>query len=113
MAVLHIGGRMMIINNTYLGKGNNMNKVYEVTDGTDYEMYFPLGIFSDRKTALAEIKKADDEKRRISPYSEEYEVIKIFERELGWSGNGTCIITIERERYYDDVAEEYYWRRVV
>ena len=86
--------------------------VYEICDTTDDEMYFPLGIFETREKALAEINKADEVKEKISEHSDDNETITVYKRVFGWTELGTPVVTIKRERYYDEKADDYYWRRV-
>ena len=88
--------------------------VYEVIDASNDEMYFPLGIFLTLKDALDDIKSHG--KEAVTEYGRngdiDHEILKIKQRAIGWDGGGTLSITIRREQYYDEKADEYYWRGV-
>ena len=86
-----------------------METIFEVIDRTDDEMYYPLGIFLTLEAAKKEIIDYPKDER-ISEFSqEEFEEIAIIERKIGWSGNGETVFTLERNEYYSDDDDEFYW----
>lgn len=76
----------------------NIEHVYEIVDSSNDEMYFPLGIFLTQSSAIKAIKEYVDKKEMISENAEEYEIIKVYKRKIGFSWDqGECVYTIERE----------------
>jgi hypothetical protein len=88
-----------------------MNKIYEIVDNTDDEIYYPLGLFPTFELARSSIEQADPE-QPISEYASDsdYEEISIFEREFGWTEHGRKVYKIERERVYDDKEDDFFWK---
>ncbi len=84
-------------------------KIYEVIDTSDDDMYFPLGIFLDFDSAKKAIEDFGED--QISDRAEEYEEIKIMERKVGWDDNGKEVFVQNRESYEDKDGETL-WRRV-
>ena len=90
-----------------------MSKVYEIVDYTNGETYYPLGIYPDYQTAKAEIEK------RMSNgciselgWDMDYEEIQIYEREFGWTENGTKVYVLIREYVYDEEKDVDVWKVV-
>lgn len=87
--------------------------VFEVVDYTNDEMYFPLGIFPTLTSASEYIERAEEKDRAISWHQEqEYEEVVIIKRKFGWTENGSEVLRIKREEYYNEETDEYLWRRV-
>ncbi len=87
--------------------------VFEVVDYTNDEMYYPLGIFPTLTSATEYIEEAEQKDRPVSPWQdEEFETLVIVRRKFGWTENGTRILEINREEYYDEETDKYLWRRV-
>ena len=89
-----------------------MKLIYEVCDTSDDEMYFPMGIFFSKESAIEAVKKlaADSPDCSITEhYSDEYERIEVRERKIGMSGSSTVVFTLERECEYDDETGEEHW----
>lgn len=86
--------------------------VFEICDTSDDEVYFPLGMFATLDDAKSELDKFDVSKEKVSDRAEEHETITVFERPMGWTEHGKSALVVEREEYYDEDADEYYWRKV-
>lgn len=87
--------------------------VFEVVDYTNDEMYFPLGIFPTLTSAIEYIERAGGRDSAISWHQgQEYEEVVIIKRKFGWTENGTEVLRIKREEYYNEETDEYLWRKV-
>ena len=89
-----------------------MKSIYEVCDTSDDDMYFPMGVFLDKESAIEAVKKlaADNPDYSITEYDpDEYEKIEVRERKIGMSGSNTVVFTLERECKYDDETGEEHW----
>lgn len=87
-----------------------INKVYELCDTTDDEMYFPLGIYESLESVKKVIANYDELSIALSDNAEEYEEISVFERLFGMTEHGKKVMTINREEYYNEELDEYEWR---
>ena len=89
-----------------------MKFMYEVCDTSDDEMYFPMGIFLDKESAIEAVKKlaADNPDCSITEHEpDEYERIEVRERKVGMPDSSTMVFTLERECKYDDETGEEHW----
>lgn len=85
-------------------------KVFEIIDSSNEEIYYPLGIFRSLAEAKRAINKSDTES--VSPNSEDYEEIKIVERFYGWDIYRKPVYCVRRERVsFGDDSE--YWTDTV
>ena len=62
--------------------------VFEVVDATDDENYFTLGVFLSLDDAMREVESCDDPDDLGGDHGdhEEYCVVEIRERKIGWGG---------------------------
>jgi hypothetical protein len=88
-----------------------MKYIYEITDLTNDDRIYPLGVFESLYDAVTAIKQIEAEGKSISN-NESWETITVYQRTMGWSDMGTPIMTISREEYLDDATGEYRWRRI-
>lgn len=89
-----------------------MEFVYEVCDTTNDEMYFPMGIFLSKESAIESIKKHAEESPNcpMTEYApDEYEMVEVRERKVGMYGDGKVVFTLERKCEYDDETDEQRW----
>lgn len=86
-------------------------EIFELVDCTDDEMYFTIGLFFSLHDAIQAI-KAHGKDEAIIEYSEDYEKVEVRQRNVGFSDAGRKVYEAERETYYDEEADEYYWREV-
>ena len=91
-----------------------MKFAYEVCDTSDDEMYFSMGIFLSKESAIEAVKKlaADSPDCSITEYyPDEYERIEVRERKVGMSDtdSNTVVFTLKRECKYDDETGEDSW----
>lgn len=92
-------------------------KIYEVIDATNDEMYFPLGIFSTLEQAKAAVLKQDEDRESaITEYGSEgeYETVKVLERELNMiNGNhGKQVFELSRRCVYIEETDSNLWETV-
>ena len=91
------------------------NKVYEITDTSNDEMYFPLTIVATLEDAQ---KYLDDhiETEAMTEYGsdgEEYEEITVHERTFGVDGRGLEVLQLSREAFLKEDSDDIFWRTVV
>ena len=88
-------------------------KFYEIVDCTDDEIIHSMGFFKTLEEAKEQIINfPKDERISEALYDDEdYERMEIFERKFGWDYvcRG-CHMAISREKYYDEIDDEYYWK---
>jgi hypothetical protein len=90
------------------------NKVYEITDTSNDEMYFPLVIVA----TLEEAQKYLDnniETEAMTEYGSdglESEEISVHERTFGVEGRGVEVLKLNREAFYEEGSDDYFWRTV-
>jgi len=88
--------------------------VFEVVDATDDENYFTLGVFLSLADAMREVETcaAPDDLGGDHGDHEEYCVVEIRERMIGWVGIGRVVARYEwNTTPYDEAADEYGWMR--
>lgn len=87
--------------------------VFEVVDATDDENYFTLGIFLSLAEAVREVETCDEPDDLGGDHGdhEEYCVVEIRERKIGWGGIGRKAAEYRWESKYDETADEYGWIR--
>jgi hypothetical protein len=91
------------------------NKVYEITDTSNDEMYFPLMIVGNMLDAMAYLNKAT-ETEAMTEYGhdgEEYEEISVHERTYGVIGRGVEVLKLNRETFTKEGSDDLFWRTVV
>ncbi len=86
-----------------------MDKVYEVCDTTDDEMYFPMGIFLSLPAAIDGIKSACHAGWPLTEHAEGYEKITVCEREIGMNGDGKQVYKLERRLEYNEQTDKSKW----
>ena len=89
---------------------DQIEKVYEVVDATDDEMYFTQGVFLSLEEIVKDIESESDPSNLTDSDLEEYCKIEIRERKIGWSGHGKTVYTREWVSEYNEAADEYEWR---
>ena len=89
----------------------NGREIWELVDCSNDEMYFTIGLFLSLHDAIKAI-DAYGKDEAIGEYSEGWEKVEIRKRKIGFSGVGEKVYERERETYYDEEADEYYWRTV-
>ena len=87
--------------------------VFEVVDSTDDENYFTLGVFLSLSDAVREVETCDEPDDLGGDHGdhEEYCVVEIRERKIGWGGIGRKAAEYRWESKYDETADEYGWIR--
>lgn len=87
--------------------------VYEITDNTEDEMHYPLGIFLTLEAAIAAIDECKDPTDLGSEIShDDYAKVVVWQREIGWSGNGTSVFARKWEQKYNEGKDEYEWHTI-
>ena len=87
-----------------------IEKLYEVVDATDDEMYFTQGIFLSLEDATKAIESESDLANLTESDLDEYCKLEIRERKIGWSGHGKVVYTREWVSEYNEEKDEYEWR---
>ena len=87
--------------------------VFEVVDATDEENYFTLGVFLSLADAMREVESCDEPDDLGGDHGdhEEYCVVEIRERKIGWGGIGREVAKYEWTSKYDEDKDEYGWIR--
>lgn len=90
-----------------------MEKVFEVVDTSNDEMYYPMGIFLSLEDAKKEVLEgAEDHESPMTEYGSEgdYEQIEVRERKVGWSPYiERTVFKIVRENRYQENSDEHHW----
>jgi hypothetical protein len=90
---------------------SKITEVFELVDATSDEMYYPLGMYLSLEDA---IKATDVKKDEPLTSNDEFERVEVRKREIGFHGwrYESIVFTLERESYYDECDDEYYWRNI-
>jgi len=88
--------------------------IFEAVDRTDEDMYFTVGLWPTLEEAI----RAFDNCNNPDEFSddvdhEEYCLIEIRERKIGWSDTGIERAKLEWMREYDEENDEYIWARKI
>lgn len=86
--------------------------IFELVDATDDETYYALGLYLDLSEAIADAMTGDTPPTD----SEEYVLLEIRERPLGFSGcgrDGKLAATVEWQQVLDEEKDDWVWRRSV
>lgn len=88
-----------------------MDKIFELTDNTNDEMYFTLGLFLTLEEAVRTLLGGFERDSNYSDngYGEGAERFEIHERKIGMGGNGILVWEVERSENYSDENDEYYY----
>lgn len=91
-----------------------MNKVYEITDTSDDEMYFPLVVVANMMDARKYLNSAIETEAMTEYGSEdqEFEEITVHERTFGVQGRGVEVLKLNREAFYKEDSDDVFWRTV-
>lgn len=85
--------------------------IYEMVDATDYEQYYPLGLWLDLNDAIKAVEVIDDPTDLGSDgHIEEYAKVEIRERKNGWCGHGQKVYVREWVGDYPDDDSDMVWR---
>lgn len=90
------------------------SKVYEITDTSNEEMYFPLVVVA----TLEEAQKYLDnniETESMTEYGSdgnEHEEITVHERTFGVTGRGVEVLQLSRETFTKEDSDDVFWRTV-
>ena len=88
-------------------------KVFEIFDTSDEEHWYFLAMFSSLSKAKTELLQVSiDTDGAITEYAEETETIEILEVKSGWKHDKKSVFTLEREQYYNEELDDYFWRNV-
>ena len=82
--------------------------VFEVVDASDEEVFYPLGVFrefADARLAMSWKTPAD----LCDEVPEQYAIIEVRRRKIGWSGMGRTVLRIEWAKVYCEAKDEYKW----
>jgi hypothetical protein len=90
----------------------DLSSVFELTDCTDEECYFPIGIWLTLAEAVAYVDKCGDDPNRVSSdaFHDDYCRVEIRERQIGPSTHGKTVFEREWVQGYDDATDKYEWR---
>jgi len=87
-----------------------IEKLYEVVDATDDEMYFTQGTFLSLEEIIKDIESESDPTNLTDNDVDEYFKIEIWERKIGWSGRGKVVYAREWVNEYNEDTDEDEWR---
>ena len=88
--------------------------VFEIVDSSSDEMYFTCGFFLTLASAIAAIAECDtphDLGGDHSDFGDDCAKVEVRERKVGWSGTGKVVYMREWERAYDELTDEYSWKK--
>ena len=91
--------------------------VYELRDTTNDDMYFWVGTFSTLRRAVNYIDETIKRKLSLSEFSEEHEIIAVYEIPVDQPGQPVLVVQVERDSVYDEENDTYelevkdFWRR--
>lgn len=87
--------------------------VFEAADATNEEQYWTLGIWITLQEALTALRVDDptDVGCHDADEWDEYRLIEIRERKIGWCGSGKVVAKMEWRATYDEASDEYKWAR--
>ena len=91
-----------------------MNKVYEITDTSNDEMYFPLVIVANMMDARKYL-DSGIETEAMTEYGsdgEESEELTVHERTFGVEGRGVEVLKLNRESFTKEGSDDLFWRTV-
>ena len=96
------------------GRGEAAGSVFEAADATNEEQYWTLGLWLTLADALAALRVDDptDVGCHDADELDEYRLIEIRERKIGWCGSGKVVAKMEWKATYDEAADEYKWARI-
>lgn len=86
--------------------------IFELVDATDDETYYTLGMYLDLNEAIDNAVTGDTPPTD----SEEYVLLEIRERPLGFSGcgrDGKLAATVEWKQVLDEEKDDWVWRRSI
>lgn len=78
-----------------------MNKIYEIVDSSDEEMYFTIGLFLSLDEAINEVEKAGAD---LCDNLDEVAIVRIQERDVGraeWSSVGKTVYERQWTQNYE------------
>lgn len=88
-----------------------MKSIFEAVDKTEDEIYFTIGLWPSLEDAIKFLEKHQDPTEFLDQDHDEFCLVEIRERAMGFSGVGEKIATIEWEHTYIEEEDEYQWRR--
>ena len=87
-----------------------MKVIYEIVDSTSDENYFVCGLFGTMKEAIDQLKGITDPTDITPSEPEDYCLIEIRERKMGWDDStGRKIFNKVFRQTYDVKNDEYKW----
>ena len=88
--------------------------IFEAVDRTDEDMYFTVGLWPTLETAINAFDNVTDPDEFSNDVChEEYCIIEIRERKIGWSDTGIERAKLEWASKYDEENDEYIWARKI
>ena len=87
----------------------NIEHVYEICDVTNDEIYYVMGVFINKKEAIAAVESALSSESPLSDYADEYEKIEIRKYSIGLTDAYEIVYTIERTLKYDSDTDKEEW----
>ena len=88
-----------------------MKSIFEAVDNTDDDMYFTVGLWTSLDDAIKSIEKFDAPTEFLDQDHDDFCIVEIRERAVGFSGVGIKRATIEWETKYNEAEDEYQWKR--
>jgi hypothetical protein len=85
--------------------------VYEVVDATDPEIYWPLGMFLTRESAMQAITVDDPDSIRGGGSLDDFRVMEVRERKIGFGEHRNVVGKMTWTSEYDEAKDEYKWTR--
>jgi hypothetical protein len=90
------------------------DKVYEITDTSNDEMYFPLVIVANMMDARKYLDSGIETEAMTEYGSDggESEEITVHERTFGVDGRGVEVLKLNRESFTKEDSDDLFWRTV-
>ena len=88
-----------------------MESIFEAVDNTEDEMYFTIGVWPSLEDAIKFLENHEDPTDFLDQNHDEFCMVEIRERAMGFSGVGEKRATIEWEHTHIEEEDEYQWRR--
>ena len=89
---------------------SEINKIYEIVDRTNDEIYFTLGIFLSLEEAIINVESTMPDEWGTDGCIDDYATIEIRERNIGWTGSvSNVVLSIEWENQYQEDTDENKW----
>jgi len=92
---------------------NLPDSIFELSDHSDEESYYPMGIYFSLEDAIKDASEGDEP---VNEFDSDVVISEVRERKIGWGGwsnIGKIRATITWENTYDEATDESKWSKKV